>query len=124
MLFRLMQLVEQGAVRAVTSDLTFGELLVKPFAQDQDLAKTYFEILSTSSVLELCQVSREIIIDAARLRSLKKGLKLPDAIHIATAEHSGCDAIVTNDQDMVPRDPMIRVGVSDTEISAFIERHV
>lgn len=124
MLFRLMQLVEQGAVRAVTSDLTFGELLVKPFAQDQGLANTYFEILSTSSVLELCQVSREIIIDAARLRSLKKGLKLPDAIHIATAEHSSCDAIITNDQDMVPRDPMIRVGVSDAEISAFIERHV
>ena len=123
MLFRLMQLVEQGAVRAVTSDLTFGELLVKPFAQDQGLANAYFEILSASSVLELCQVSREIIIDAARLRSIRKGLKLPDAIHIATAEYAGCDAIVTNDQDMIPRDPMIRVGVSDAEISAFIERH-
>ena len=121
MLFKIMQFVEQGTIRAVTSDLTFGELLVKPYAQDTALANTYFELLNNSPVLKLAPIDREIIIHAARLRSLKKGLKLPDAIHLATAERSGCDAILTNDRDLIPRDPMIRVGVSDAEISSFLE---
>ena len=121
MLFRLMQLVEQGSIRAITSDLTFGELLVKPYAQDAALADTYFNLLNNSPVLKLLPVDREIIIHAARLRSLKKGLKLPDAIHLATAERAGCDAIITNDYDLIPRGPMIRVGVSDSDISAFLE---
>ena len=121
MLFRLMQLVEQGVFRAITSDLTFGELLVKPYAEDMALAHTYIDLLSNPSAITLAPVERDIILHAARLRSLKKGLKLPDAIHLATAKKYNCSAIITNDGDIVPRHPMIRVGVSDAEISAFLE---
>lgn len=124
MLFKFMQLVEQGTISAVTSDLTFGELLVKPYAEDAALADAYFELLNNSPVLKLAPVDREIIILAARLRSLRRGLKLPDAIHLATAEHYGCDAFMTNDRDVNPRNPMIRLGVSDTDISTFIEGHL
>lgn len=124
LLFKFMQLVEQGSISAVTSDLTFGELLVKPYAEDAALANTYFELSSNSHVLKLAPVNREIILHAARLRSLKKGLKLPDAIHLATAEHAGCDAVLTNDRDLVPRAPMIRLGITDEELSAFIEERL
>jgi len=41
-------------------------------------------------------VSREVLIAAAHLRA-DANLKLPDAIHVATAQLTGCEQFLTND---------------------------
>lgn len=41
-------------------------------------------------------VDRDILITAARLRA-EQGLKLPDAIHAATAQLTHCERWLTND---------------------------
>lgn len=41
-------------------------------------------------------VSREILVEAARIRA-GTALKLPDAIHVATARMCGCEVFLTND---------------------------
>ncbi|NJO66954.1 MAG: type II toxin-antitoxin system VapC family toxin [Leptolyngbyaceae cyanobacterium RM1_405_57] len=41
-------------------------------------------------------ILRELLIDAAQVRA-DTGLKLPDAIHVATAVRSQCTTFLTND---------------------------
>jgi predicted nucleic acid-binding protein len=44
-------------------------------------------------------VSRDILVAAARLRA-ETNMKLPDAIHIATAQITGCSYLLTNDSHL------------------------
>ena len=84
-------------LHAVTSELTLAEALVKPLRDDNgELAGDYIAAVQPRPALEVVPVSREILIEAARMRA-KTGLKLPDAIHAATAVRSGCGHFVTND---------------------------
>jgi len=53
----------------------------------------------------MAPVSRDVLIAAARLRA-ETGLKLPDAIHAATAQFTGCDQFLTNDTH-VPALPVL-----------------
>lgn len=49
-------------------------------------------------VNELIPISRESLEKAADLRAKYSWLKTPDAIHLAAAIESGCDAFLTNDR--------------------------
>ena len=55
-------------------------------------------MLQSGDALRLVPVSRPILIDAAALRAKHSALKLPDAIHVATARASGCEVLLTNDR--------------------------
>ena len=44
-----------------------------------------------------CDVNKETIVSAAGLRKAHPGLKLPDAIHLATAINQNCEILVTDD---------------------------
>jgi predicted nucleic acid-binding protein len=59
-------------------------------------ARSLSEIPDPTSALQVVPISREILEEAARLRAMTK-LKLPDAIHLATATLNGCDCFLTND---------------------------
>ncbi len=48
-------------------------------------------------MLEVVPINRTILIESARLRSTTN-LRLPDAIHVATAILSGCETFLTNDK--------------------------
>ena len=90
--------IEAHRLRAFTSTLTLAEVLVKPHKDRRtELAEQFRGYLCESPVLELCEVSVEILVRAAIIRSAS-ALKLPDAIHVATADMMKCDAFVTNDQ--------------------------
>ena len=54
------------------------------------------QILQPSASLQIIPVSRDILVAAARLRA-ETNMKLPDAIHAATAQFTGCDQFLTND---------------------------
>jgi predicted nucleic acid-binding protein len=53
-------------------------------------------LLQDHRLLTVGPVTREILIEAARLRGLSR-IKLPDAIHAATALQKGCSSFLTND---------------------------
>ncbi len=84
--------------RFYTSDLTRSEVLVKPLADDDyDLVGTYDNVLTDGATLKVRSVERPILEIAAALRARQKGLKLPDAIHLATALACGCTHFLTHD---------------------------
>lgn len=89
--------IDQGNLSAVTSELTLAEMLVKPI-QDSNLAQqdTCKLAISSSTHLQIISVQRNILIEAAELR-VSARLKLPDAIHAATARHALCSTFLTND---------------------------
>ena len=92
--------IEAGRIEAVTSELTIAEVLVKPFETGrEDIADVYRELLETRGHLTLVPIDGAILIQAARHRAAL-GIKLPDAIHVATALVTGCDALVSNDRGM------------------------
>lgn len=99
-LIELFDLIEEGQVFATTSELTLAEVLVKPMKDGNVLLqRRYQQILSESNVLQVLPISRNVLIDAARIRSTH-GFKLPDAIHIATAVYCQCTFFLTNDIEL------------------------
>lgn len=120
-LHELLALIENGAAQACTSDLTIAELLVAPYRNgDEALASTYLDMVSANEALRLAPVDRDTLISAARLRSRDATLKLPDAIHIASAERCDCGVFLSCDQRVRVRAPMQRVGLALDELDELV----
>ena len=82
---------------AVTSSLSLSECLVLPFKQNrQDLVQVYRKTFLPRSFLNVSPIDNDVLIFAANVRA-QTGLKLPDAIHAATALTQQCTAMLTND---------------------------
>ena len=80
-----------------TSELTLAELLVHPYRHgDETGRRRYDNIVRPSAWLQVGPVDRQVLTGAAILRS-KYRLKLPDAIHVSTALHFGCELLITGD---------------------------
>ncbi|MCD8488966.1 MAG: PIN domain-containing protein [Desertifilum sp.] len=101
-LTELFTLIDEGSVSAVTSELTLAEVLVKPFIDNnQHLQQVYQQALQSIGGLEVISIGRPVLIEAARVRSHSSSLRLPDAIHGATALLSGCSTFLTNDRRLL-----------------------
>lgn len=82
----------------VTSELTLAELLVDPYRNgDERLIQLYDNWTISNEILEVGPVSRDALYYAAVLRARYKMLKLPDAIHLATAFGFQCSHFLTGD---------------------------
>lgn len=105
----LFRSIDGGDVAAVTSELTLAEVLIKPLATGRhDIAAVYEQLLRRSESLNVVPIDRAILVDAARHRA-SLGIKLPDAIHVATAVAVGCDVLLSNDRTLrVPDDIELR----------------
>jgi predicted nucleic acid-binding protein len=100
MLRQLFNEIDSRAMRAVTSELTLAEALAKPMKLGaQDLVEKNEELLAPESPIETAAVDRIVLTEAARLRG-QTGLKLMDAIHVATAQLLGCDLFLSNDESL------------------------
>ncbi|MGD0089856.1 MAG: PIN domain-containing protein [Planctomycetota bacterium] len=97
----LFKALQREDLRAVTSELTLAETLVKPL-MDGNVAvqDAYLQAIRPSSGLDVMPVSREVLVEAARLRASTR-MKLPDAIHSATARLRRCSCLLTNDDKVV-----------------------
>jgi predicted nucleic acid-binding protein len=94
----LLKAIDERTVRAVTSELVLAEVLSKPFALgNTEQIEQYQRLLSAGSGLSMMNVSRDVLMLAARLRG-DMGLKLFDAIHVATARLASCDYFLTQDE--------------------------
>ncbi len=80
-----------GDISIITSELTLAELIVEPLRQAaDDLLDTYRDLFNPGSGIEVGVVDRVILLAAAQIRADHRALKLPDAIHLATAERVAC----------------------------------
>lgn len=98
-LLHLFEMIDSGKTYAVTSELTLSECLVKPHKENRmDIADVYESFLKSTGTLNIKEVNRDILIAAAKIRAKEIALKLPDAIHFATAISEKCTYLLTNDK--------------------------
>ena len=94
----LFEAFDAGNFQAITSELTLAEVLVKPLIDNNVKARSAYEnAIQSSPVLEVVPINRTILRESARLRSTIN-IRLPDAIHAATAILNGCETFLTNDK--------------------------
>ena len=92
----LFQAEADGLLEFSLSAIAVAEVMTGPLkAGNEALANRYRRALSLWNIVVL---DVEVAALAARLRA-GHALKLPDAIHAATAIHSGSIALVTHDRD-------------------------
>jgi predicted nucleic acid-binding protein len=93
-------MLERGD-QLVTSTLTLGEILVKPYERGEDeLARKYEQtITATSQVLAFDAKAAGIY---ARLRC-NRSIRAPDAIQLACAAAASIDLFITNDVHLQKR---------------------
>lgn len=110
----LFQNVDQGNYIAITSELSLAEVLVKPLQeQNQARQQAYKQAIVNRKNVFVVPVLRELLIDAAQVRA-GTSLKLPDAIHVATAVRSQCTTFLTNDARLKNLGSLNVVLLSDT----------
>lgn len=116
--WRILTAIEDREFVGVTSELTLAEILVKPIEQrNYDLAQRYQEIIATGEGFEVPTIDRSILIEAASLRAVRKSLRLPDAVHVATARLNDCTHIVSDDRRLpeAPGLEIVQLGASALE---------
>jgi predicted nucleic acid-binding protein len=91
-----------------SGDLVLAELLVKPLKDNNARAvKAVKDLFSKEARIELLPHKRSTFETAALLRANYK-IKLPDALHIATAIENHIEVFLTNDRE-IPSIPEITV---------------
>lgn len=100
-----------GETSAVTSEITRAEVLAEPFQTRNAVLEADFEDVLAGPGLTVVPVSRAVLVQSARLRAVVR-MKLPDAIHAATAHLAGCDVPLTNDTGIaaVPGVDVVRLS--------------
>ncbi len=78
----------------VISPLVKLECLVKPLRTGDLVLQRYYE--AALEQLELLPLPETAYIQTSHLRA-RFGLRTPDALHLACAQHYGCEALWTND---------------------------
>ena len=91
-------IVETESIEIVTSVMTLTETLMKPLqVKDVALVDAYEDLLTHNT--RLVPISARIARSAADLRA-RYNLRTPDALHLATALDTDCDAFLTNDKTL------------------------
>ena len=93
---RLFQRHADGEIILAVTTVTIAEVLTGPLSVGEEaLAKRYRAVMEAWQVVDF---TADIAESSARLRG-KYGLKLPDAIQLASALAINADALVTHDRD-------------------------
>lgn len=83
----------------ILSELLRLECRVQPIKQGNFVLLTKFDRFFTNPAHIYAPASRPVFNLATELRA-QQNLKTPDALHLATAIHAGCDQFWTNDQHL------------------------
>jgi predicted nucleic acid-binding protein len=93
---QLFELQDAGAIRFAVTTITIAEVLTGPLKVGEEaLAKRYRAVMESWQVVSL---TADIAESAARFRA-SLGLRIADAIQIASATAVNADALVTHDRD-------------------------
>jgi predicted nucleic acid-binding protein len=108
--FRLM---DSRAVRAVTSTVTFAEILTKPFADKNfSLADEIKFTLRSFSSLAVVAIDEKLAEAAALIRA-RYTIRLPDALQVAAAIQGEASLFLTNDKPVKKVDAIEVMLLSD-----------
>lgn len=92
---------ETGKSWARTSLLTRAEVLVHPLRHsNQALLGIYKTLLAGDTFISVDAITVAMVDRAAKLRA-DGGLRLADALHLASALESGCDGFITADKRLL-----------------------
>lgn len=95
---KLFEAIRSGVLTAVTSRLSLAEVLVDPLRTGDIVRQAAFELaLRDQAHFRVAPVD-PVLREAAYVRSRITSIKLPDAIHVATAQRARCTSFVTNDR--------------------------
>ena len=103
-----------GRVHGVVGDAVVAELMVGIHRSGSSELESEMAAFLTRAHLTVVSHDRGMFLDAARIRAHHGG-QLMDALHVATAIASGCDAIVSHDERMprLPEMPVLRLDQLD-----------
>jgi predicted nucleic acid-binding protein len=97
----------RGWCQVITSELSLAECLVEPLRNEalrqagseeaQRRVNWYRNSISPQGSIPAMPINRDILQRAAELRARQRSIKLPDAIHLASAEASQAETFVTRD---------------------------
>lgn len=87
-----------GVIKGVTSTTTLMEIIVKPYALGrQDIARKYEALLVNFLNLDIVDIDRDVIRQAASLRA-EYHICPPDALQASASMIHGAQASITNDR--------------------------
>jgi predicted nucleic acid-binding protein len=90
--------IEAGLRKGITSTITLMEIIVKPLALGrQDVARKYEALLVNFPNLEIVDLDRNVIHQAARLRAGYR-IRPPDALQASASLLNRVDVFITNDE--------------------------
>jgi len=96
----LLSSIERGERKGLTSTITLMEIIVKPLAMKQiDVARKYEAMLVNFPNLEMIDLDRDVIRQAARLRAEYR-IRPPDALQAGASLLYGAEAFITNDSSL------------------------
>jgi len=108
---------------AATSELTLAEVLAKA---RPDARRSYLNLIVWSKAFRLQPVTREILIDTADYRRVSRKtrpdgteitVKLPDAIHVVTAQRCRCQMFLSADEGLFTPNGMTVVKPSEDGVA-------
>jgi predicted nucleic acid-binding protein len=102
----IMRKIENGQLNASYSSLVFGEVMRMPADESLEPIKQFFNKLPGTDF----PADKTVCTKAAELRRKYPALKLPDAIHLATAIQSKVHNFITADKSLA--------RIANKEISA------
>lgn len=99
---QLLQACSDREILGFSGDVTLAELLVKPLqSNDAKAVAAVRELLTEDGAITLVSHTRKAFERAAEMRALH-GLKMVDALQLATALETGASCFVSNDRDFPP----------------------
>ena len=113
LLDQVFSLLENHAMHAVTSTVTFAEILTKPFTDKNfSLADEIKFTLKSFSSLSVASID-EKLEEAATLIRARYAIRLPDALQVAAAIQGEATLFLTNDKRVKKVDAVEVVVLSD-----------
>ena len=95
---QLLQASADRQILGLSGDVTLAELLVKPLqTNDAQSVAAVRQLLADDAIVTLISHSRKSFQGAALMRA-KHGLKMVDALQLATAVEAGASCFVSNDR--------------------------
>ena len=118
----ILNAIERGEIEGATSEITLAELLVKPIEQGATaLASAYNAMLVSGANFEVMPVQRNILIEAAGLRAQRISIKLPDAVHIASALALNCAVFISGDRRLKIPDGLTLIEVGPFTVDDMLK---
>ena len=97
---RTFEIAGRAGAQVVTSQLSAAECMIRPFWESNSrLIHDYERLFENQSDITLVALDYGIVKHAAEVGG-PLGLKLVDALHIASAMAAGCEVFVTNDRNI------------------------